>query len=310
LVILKGWTAQTLSRISGVPTSQMQALISDQVIYSSSVRYRCCPQCLAEDDVPYLRSLWSWRMQHLLLCPRHRTLISFQCAVCRSPWTWKLFGASDRPVSSDLLWCSNPQCRAHVMRSNAGTLAEDHGAVWLQQALLNAEETAFLTLPSGQQVERHLLRQVVDHLPDRSSSTTLLPFDVTAGLHRPDLSQHTAVSYGPKPPPWLLFSQRLLLSPWLREEELTGIAEALATNSLYRKSPEARHPSNPVFFFRDVLPLLFFSLVYQPGLQVIDRETMSSHDFSVLLRTYQRTLGLNAEAILNCLPEILSKLWK
>ncbi len=44
---------------------------------------RFCPQCLAEDEVPYIRN--HWLLPSALVCERHQAVLSDRCSACASP---------------------------------------------------------------------------------------------------------------------------------------------------------------------------------------------------------------------------------
>lgn len=44
---------------------------------------QACPQCLAEDDVPYFRR--RWRLAFVIACPRHNYLVIDRCPDCGAP---------------------------------------------------------------------------------------------------------------------------------------------------------------------------------------------------------------------------------
>lgn len=292
---------KTLSRVSGIQLHQIERLVREQPPLSkTALTYRCCLRCLVEDVVPYLRS--RWMQPETVFCVRHRTPLSDRCARCGSLWTWKIFGAPDRPLLSDLLRCSNPKCLSGVMHSDFGTLAEGHGAIWLQAALSHPKQPPYILLPCGKRVERQLLQDMLAHFSFLHLTDTALPFDVEEGLYPWRNFDRRQVLHSE-----LFFAQLLVQPPWIWEEALTTIAERLARNSAYRRQPPVLSPVSPLSSYRSIPLLLFFGLIYDSELQVIDRDVMFSHDFSGLLRTFERTLGLNGEGILKQIPDILLK---
>ena len=54
--------------------------------------------------------------------------------------------------------------------------------------------------------------------------------------------------------------------------------------------------------------LLFFHLVYDPEILVIDRHTLGTHDFTVALKEQERSLGLDSALLLSQLQWFIPRI--
>ena len=290
----------SFSKISGVPVPRLAEMFPRWSQISPHYRatglsYRCCPECLYTDEVPYLRV--GWTDPEAVLCVKHRTPLIGYCSHCGVPFEVFAFGLRDRPQPKDLLHCRNQNCRYPVMYFHQGTLAPDHGALWLEDALASPDRAGLAELPSGTQVERAVLRWMVDRLPSDPLRQALLPFDLDEKLTEVrGRSGHTKLQ------PWLMFAQLLVQPSWIRSELLTALAEqvvrAMEPSRGNRKVPQTVSRD----YVKEASMLLFFHLVYDQGVQVIDRDTFAHHDFAAALREHQRFLGLDTDVLLGHLP--------
>ncbi|MBB5235396.1 hypothetical protein HNQ09_002850 [Deinococcus budaensis] len=60
---------------------------------------QCCPDCLAEDEMPYYRR--AWRLAFMTVCPRHKRLLLDQCPACESPIHYRATPAATRGPDAD-----------------------------------------------------------------------------------------------------------------------------------------------------------------------------------------------------------------
>ena len=85
--------------------------------YKRKRRFRFCPLCLQEDEIPYFRM--EWRLKLCVSCPIHECLLEEDCHRCRSPITLpvNLFSkvSDTKPVES-LANCQS--CGAQLTKVN------------------------------------------------------------------------------------------------------------------------------------------------------------------------------------------------
>ena len=296
----------SFSKISGVPVPQLAEMFPRWSQISPHYRatglsYRCCPECLYTDEVPYLRVAWT--DPEAVLCVKHRTPLIWNCSHCSVPFEVSAFGLRDHPQPKDLRHCRNQNCRYPVMYSHQGTLAPDHGALWLERALASPDRTGLAELPSGRQVELAVLRWMVDRLLSDPLRQALLPFEIDEKL-----TEVRGRSGHRKLRPWLMFAQLLVQPPWIRSELLTALAEhvvlAMEPTRRNRKVPQTASQD----YVKEASMLLFFHLVYDHGVRVIDLDTFAHHDFAAALKEHQRFLGLDTDVLLGQLSRLIPRL--
>lgn len=59
--------------------------------------HRYCPQCLAQDSIPYIRL--NWRLSYNFVCPEHQSFLLEKCTCCQRPIDYSRFHAQ-RPRRS------------------------------------------------------------------------------------------------------------------------------------------------------------------------------------------------------------------
>ncbi|WP_425551646.1 TniQ family protein [Burkholderia seminalis] len=96
--------------------------------------YRFCPQCLAGDEVPFLRV--SWRFSDWNICPEHHVRMCYRCATCLSPFP--ALRPPRRFYVPDLRCCSN--CAADLTLHPVNHIADEETAALTktQRALASA----------------------------------------------------------------------------------------------------------------------------------------------------------------------------
>lgn len=292
---------ETFSKVSGIPVERLAAMFpawseNSPHYWARGLSYKCCPQCLHTDDVPYLRV--SWTDPKAVLCLKHRSPLSVRCSTCEVHWELKVFGISDRPEPRDLLHCRRHSNQSLVMFSELGTLAPDHGAMWLQRELEDPDRAGLAELPDGRKIERRLLRRMLGRLPHSGLRHALLPFEVEDGLRQDrNWSDRRALH------PWLLFAQLLVQPPWIWSEILTSLAEQL------RAAMGTLLPNGKILqvgndgYHSEASMLLFFHLMYDPEVLVIDHRALATYDFTAVLREQERFLGLDSALLLSQLPQ-------
>ena len=92
--------------------------------YRRKRRYRFCPLCLQEDEIPYFRI--EWRLKLCISCPTHKCLLEENCHSCREPIVLpiNLFTkvSDTRPLES-LANC--PSCGAQLTKINPAFFKDD-----------------------------------------------------------------------------------------------------------------------------------------------------------------------------------------
>ena len=300
------------SQISGVPVERLEAMFPDTPqwtphLTATDVYYRCCPECLSTDEVPYLRV--SWNRSDAYICGKHRTPLSSRCSRCDTQWLTHAFQLSDRPRATDLLHCPLPRCRQPVLASSFGTLSPDHGALWLQEELFHPDHDGLATLGNGTRVRRSVLREMIANLPHRPLQQALLPFEVETGLFQDrNVSERSRLS------PWLMFAQLLSLPEWFASELLTDLAEDLAEVTvrgiIHPERGRVRAASrkwreemkqNQSRYAREAALLQLFHLVHDPGVQIIDRTVLRGYGYEAVLQPHSGIFGDTLPFVLHLL---------
>ena len=168
-----------LAAVSGFNESHIRSLNSVDTALPSSI-LACCPECLATDDVPYIRASWHWPTT--FVCPVHRSLISTVCHVCgqlRILAPFKL-GATFTPQA--LRSCLHPNCHSRVEESASGHLPEDHPALWLQDELHHPDLAGLTFIRDGRGLQRSLLSWLFLARAAFGTYGWPLPFDSRQGL--------------------------------------------------------------------------------------------------------------------------------
>ncbi|WP_249661046.1 TniQ family protein [Variovorax sp. PCZ-1] len=115
--------------------------------YETAAGQQLCPQCLQEDEIPYLRR--TWRLSLQCMCPRHSCLLVNHCQVCGAD---VMCHKSDlhlfTPQNSNgvtLCW----QCRADFRLMKAPAVYEPELAE-MQSRILNALQSGLFGLGNQQ----------------------------------------------------------------------------------------------------------------------------------------------------------------
>jgi hypothetical protein len=125
-----------LAAVSGLDEAHVRSLNEIDTALPSSI-LSCCPECLATDEVPYIRASWHWSTT--FVCPVHRALISTECHVCGQLRVLAPFKTGRTFTPQALQHCLNPKCHSRIEESASGHLQGDHPALWLQHELHHPE---------------------------------------------------------------------------------------------------------------------------------------------------------------------------
>ena len=111
----------------------------------SKARYRFCPLCLEQDDCPYFRIEWRFKIWHV--CPLHKCFLEDQCIHCNAPVTLPvnmLSGGYKNMGISNLAMCHS--C-GQLLSKVTPAFIEDHPYLRLnpEDKLLVQNSRAFLS---------------------------------------------------------------------------------------------------------------------------------------------------------------------
>ena len=114
------WLLQTMSERTGTPLVQVKKMtallfggrlfqsknLSGQLrwwlplnMYHRTYRnfgIQYCPQCLAEDAIPYFRL--GWRLAFYTFCPKHQIMLHDRCHHCQQPVAFHRVGCAQHPI--------------------------------------------------------------------------------------------------------------------------------------------------------------------------------------------------------------------
>lgn len=168
-----------LAAVSGIDEAHITSLNTVNIALPSSVLF-CCPECLATDEIPYIRA--SWHRKTTFICPVHRALISSVCHVCRQSRVFAPFKIGSTFTPQEFRYCLNPECHSRIEESASGHLPKDHPALWLQQELHHPDLSGLAFIRDGRGIQRRFLSWLFSARLKLQTQDWSLPFDSGQGL--------------------------------------------------------------------------------------------------------------------------------
>ena len=101
-------------------------------------RFGVCPDCLAEDEAPYIRRAWT--LGWLAACPRHRTLLVWTCPECGAKLRLPALTCRDHFAPDRC-----PRCAFRLARAQARAAPEP--VIRFQRRILDGRPAGIIELP-------------------------------------------------------------------------------------------------------------------------------------------------------------------
>jgi len=120
-------------------------------IFNGSPIYRCCPECLLEDEVPYIRK--NWRYAFFYVCEKHGCLLSEKCNSCGCYINAKDYERYKKNLTENTIWRHCANCK-NVFNHNQKVQIDER----IVDALVNAQNNLEERLENNQDLERYLMQ--------------------------------------------------------------------------------------------------------------------------------------------------------